>query len=38
MVKVHAEIKKVLISRKTQFIAGENGLQARRTQAIECHL
>jgi hypothetical protein len=38
MVKAHAEIKKLLISRKTQFIAGENDLQARRTQAIECHL
>lgn len=38
MAKAHAEIKKLLISRKTQFVAGENGLQAQRTRAIECHL
>jgi hypothetical protein len=29
IVKAHTEIKKLLISRKTQFIAGENGLQAQ---------
>lgn len=38
MAKAHAEIKTLLISRKTQFVAGENGLQAQRTRAIECHL
>ena len=38
MKKAHAEIEELLISRKTQFVAGVNGLQAWWTQAIECHL
>jgi hypothetical protein len=38
MAKAHAEIKNLLISRKSQFVAGENGLQAWQTQAIEYHL
>ena len=31
-------IKKVLSSKKTNFDAGQQGLQSRRTRAIECHL
>jgi len=38
MKKAHTEIENFLVSKKTQFVAGENGLQAHRTQAIECHL
>ena len=38
MKKAHAEIEKLLILKKTQFVAGVNGLQAQQPQAIECHL
>lgn len=36
--KAHIDIEKLLASRKTKFVAGENGLQIRRTRAIECYL
>ena len=36
--KAHTEIEKVLMSKKTQFVAGANGLQAQQTRAMECHL
>ena len=35
--KAHVDIEKLLASRKTKFVAGENGLQMRRARAIECY-
>jgi hypothetical protein len=36
--KTHVDIEKLLVSQKTKFVAGENGLQIRQARAIECYL